>query len=77
MHRLLKVPIRILVSDASGEPLKNLFLNVAHGSRGITFSPFLAENLAAQICGEEMQLSDRLLWSLSAQRHWDRLKQAS
>jgi len=68
-----QIPILGPVCTHSGEPLKNLYLNVAHGSRGMTFAPFLGEILAAQICGENISLDERLLWSLSAQRHWDRM----
>ncbi|WP_372765686.1 hypothetical protein, partial [Litorivivens sp.] len=46
----------------------NLYLNVAHGSRGLTSTPLAAEILASQICGEVPPLPRELLRALSPSR---------
>lgn len=45
-----------------------LYLNIAHGSRGLTTAPLCAELLAAQICGEALPLPSTLAEALSPAR---------
>ncbi|CAA0088071.1 tRNA 5-methylaminomethyl-2-thiouridine biosynthesis bifunctional protein MnmC [Zhongshania aliphaticivorans] len=46
----------------------NLYINVGHGSRGLTSTPLCAELLASYICGEIRPLPRRLCESLSPAR---------
>lgn len=45
-----------------------LYLNIAHGSRGLTTAPLSAELLAATICGEPLPLSAELAESVAVPR---------
>lgn len=54
--------------DESPACYVNLYLNVAHGSRGLTSTPLAAEILASQICGEVPPLPRELLRALSPSR---------
>jgi tRNA 5-methylaminomethyl-2-thiouridine biosynthesis bifunctional protein len=45
-----------------------LFVNTAHGSRGLTSTPLAAELLASQLCGEPLPLTPRLHRALSPAR---------
>ncbi|MBB3046716.1 tRNA 5-methylaminomethyl-2-thiouridine biosynthesis bifunctional protein [Litorivivens lipolytica] len=48
--------------------LPGLYVNVAHGSRGLTSTPLCAELLASQICGEILPLPHDLVRALSPSR---------
>lgn len=48
--------------------LPNVYINTAHGSRGLTTAPFCATQLAAQICGEANVFSQRLQRALNPNR---------
>ncbi|MFT5033885.1 MAG: tRNA 5-methylaminomethyl-2-thiouridine biosynthesis bifunctional protein [Bacteroidia bacterium] len=45
-----------------------LYINVAHGSRGLTSTPLAAELLASQLCGEVSPLPRELIRALSPSR---------
>lgn len=49
--------------------LPNVWVNSAHGSRGLTTAPWCAEALAADICGEANPISPRLRAALHPNRH--------
>lgn len=51
-----------------GHYQRNLYVNVAHGSRGLTSTPIAAELLAAYICQESRPLPRHLCESLSPAR---------
>lgn len=53
---------------ADGTALAGLYLNIAHGSRGITGTPLCAEALAAQINGEPAPVDRELLEALLPKR---------
>lgn len=52
----------------AGPYMPGLFLNTAHGSRGLTSTPLAAEMLAAQICGEPAPLPRVLQRALAPAR---------
>jgi tRNA 5-methylaminomethyl-2-thiouridine biosynthesis bifunctional protein len=54
--------------DRRGAYLPGLFLSTAHGSRGLTSTPLLAELLASQVCGEAPPLSRELARALAPAR---------
>lgn len=54
--------------DQRGNYVPGLYVNVAHGSRGLTSAPLCAQVLASQICGEAPPLSRELLRALSPAR---------
>jgi len=56
------------VIDKRGSYVPGLYLNTAHGSRGLTSAPLCAQVLAAQICAEPPPLSRELLRALSPAR---------
>ncbi len=51
-----------------GKYVPGLFVNTAHGSRGLTSAPLCAQVLSAVICGEAPPLSRELLRALSPGR---------
>jgi tRNA 5-methylaminomethyl-2-thiouridine biosynthesis bifunctional protein len=51
-----------------GRFLPGLYLNTAHGSRGLTSTPLAAELLASMICGEAQPLSRELSRALAPAR---------
>ncbi len=57
---------RAINKSASNYP--NLYVNVAHGSRGLTSTPLCAELIASYICGEVRPLPRNLCESLSPAR---------
>jgi len=69
-----QTPLIGALPDQNGEAIKNIFLSLAYGSRGLIFAPLCSESIAAEICGEENPLSERLLWILSALQHQERMK---
>jgi tRNA 5-methylaminomethyl-2-thiouridine biosynthesis bifunctional protein len=52
----------------TGPYMPGLYLNTAHGSRGLTSAPLAAELLASQICGEPPPLSRELCRALAPAR---------
>lgn len=63
LRRNAKRPI-----ERRGDYLPGLFLSTAHGSRGLTSTPLLAEMLASQVCGEPPPLSRELARALAPAR---------
>lgn len=57
-----------LFIDKAGSYYPGLFINVAHGSRGLTSTPLCAELLAADICQEPQPLPQVLLSALNPAR---------
>lgn len=57
-----------LTLTAPGRYHRNLYANVAHGSRGLTSTPLAAELLASYICGESRPLPRQLCENLSPAR---------
>lgn len=57
-----------LFIDKAGSYYPGLFINVAHGSRGLTSTPLCAELLAADICQEPLPLPQILLSALNPAR---------
>ncbi len=51
-----------------GNYVPGLYVNTAHGSRGLTSAPLCAQVIAARICGEAPPLSRELLRALSPAR---------
>ena len=51
-----------------GDYVPGLYINTAHGSRGLSSAPLCAEMLASQICGEPPPLSSELSRALSPAR---------
>ncbi|WP_372860641.1 bifunctional tRNA (5-methylaminomethyl-2-thiouridine)(34)-methyltransferase MnmD/FAD-dependent 5-carboxymethylaminomethyl-2-thiouridine(34) oxidoreductase MnmC [Spongiibacter sp.] len=54
--------------NRTGRYQRNLYVNVAHGSRGLTSTPLAAELLAAYLCGESRPLPRTLCESVSPAR---------
>jgi len=54
--------------DKAGSYIPGLYLNIAHGSRGITTTPLCAELVASQICGEALPLEKSLINALNPAR---------
>ncbi len=54
--------------DQPGRYVRNCYVNVAHGSRGLTSTPLAAELLAAYLCNESRPLPKQLCESLSPAR---------
>ena len=54
--------------DARGDYVPGLFLNTAHGSRGLTSTPLAGELLASLICDEPLPLPRHLCRSLAPAR---------
>lgn len=54
--------------EKRGDYIPGLFVSTAHGSRGLTSTPLVAEMLASQICHEPMPLSRELCRALSPSR---------
>ncbi|MEQ9394407.1 bifunctional tRNA (5-methylaminomethyl-2-thiouridine)(34)-methyltransferase MnmC2/FAD-dependent 5-carboxymethylaminomethyl-2-thiouridine(34) oxidoreductase MnmC1 [Haliea sp.] len=52
----------------AGRYLPGLYLNTAHGSRGLTSTPLAAELLASQICAEPLPLEPELARALAPAR---------
>lgn len=50
----------------------NVWLNIAHGSRGLTTIPLAAEILASQLNGEIVPISRQIYMALQPQRFWVR-----
>lgn len=57
---------RITADEGGYQP--GLYINTAHGSRGLTSTPLSAELLASQICGEPAPLETQLIRALSPAR---------
>lgn len=57
-----------LLIDHCGAYYPGLFVNLAHGSRGLTSTPLAAELIASQLCGEAAPLPRDLLRALSPSR---------
>lgn len=53
---------------SAGQYLPGLYLSTAHGSRGLTSTPLVAELLASQICGEPVPLSREMCRALNPAR---------
>jgi tRNA 5-methylaminomethyl-2-thiouridine biosynthesis bifunctional protein len=53
---------------ARGNYMQGLYVNTAHGSRGLTSTPLVAEVLASRICAQAPPLSRELLRALSPAR---------
>lgn len=51
-----------------GNYMQGLYINTAHGSRGLSSTPLVAELLASQVCAEPPPLSRELLRALSPAR---------
>ncbi len=56
------------IPATAGAYCRNLYVNVGHGSRGLTSTPLCAELLAAQITGEPRPLPRELVQALSPAR---------
>ncbi len=54
--------------DSKGDYMPGLFINTAHGSRGLSSAPLCAQLLASQICNEPPPLSSELSKALSPAR---------
>ncbi|RLQ23215.1 bifunctional tRNA (5-methylaminomethyl-2-thiouridine)(34)-methyltransferase MnmD/FAD-dependent 5-carboxymethylaminomethyl-2-thiouridine(34) oxidoreductase MnmC [Seongchinamella sediminis] len=54
--------------DARGDYMQGLYINTAHGSRGLSSAPLCAELLASMICREPLPLSSDLCRALSPAR---------
>mgnify|MGYP001828161838 FL=1 len=54
--------------DCKGDYMPGLFINTAHGSRGLSSAPLCAQLLASQICNEPPPLSSELCRALSPAR---------
>lgn len=54
--------------DQRGDYVQGLYLNTAHGSRGLSYTPLCAELIASAICGEAPPLSRELIRALSPAR---------
>lgn len=73
-HDLTRVRYQDLARNARsivripGAPLPGLYINVGHGSRGLTSTPICAELLAAQIAGEPRPLPRDLVHALQPAR---------
>ncbi|MEQ8803427.1 MAG: amino acid oxidase, partial [Haliea sp.] len=52
----------------AGRYLTGLYLNTAHGSRGLTSTPLAAELLASQVCAEPLPLEPELARALAPAR---------
>ena len=51
-----------------GDYVPGLYVNTAHGSRGLSSTPLCAQLLASDICGEAPPLSSELIRALSPAR---------
>jgi len=49
-------------------PAQGLYLNVAHGSRGITGTPLCAELIAEMICGQPLPMDQEMIDALAPAR---------
>lgn len=54
--------------DSPGEYHPNLYVNYAHGSRGLAYTPLCAEALASLICGHPLPVSRSLMLHLHPMR---------
>ena len=46
--------------DKPGQYHRNLFINIGHGSRGLSYTPLAAEVLASVITGEPLPIDEQL-----------------
>ena len=57
-----------VATDNPHRPAQGLYLNVAHGSRGITGSPLCAELIADMICGQPLPTDQEMIDALAPAR---------
>ena len=57
-----------VATDIPHRPAQGLYLNVAHGSRGITGTPLCAELIADMICGQPMPTDQEMIDALAPAR---------
>ncbi len=57
-----------LIIEQRGDYVPGLYLNTAHGSRGLTSTPLCAELLASMLCDEPLPLSRELVRALAPAR---------
>jgi glycine/D-amino acid oxidase-like deaminating enzyme len=57
-----------VATDIPHRPAQGLYLNVAHGSRGITGTPLCAELIADMICGQPLPTDQEMIDALAPAR---------
>jgi len=57
-----------VATDNPHRPAQGLYLNVAHGSRGITGTPLCAELIADMICAQPLPMDQEMIDALAPAR---------
>jgi glycine/D-amino acid oxidase-like deaminating enzyme len=67
-----RIPVVGPLYDANGRRLRDVWLNLAHGSAGTASIPLAAELIASELSGEIAPVSADVQQALSALRFWQR-----